>query len=64
MVSNLHMVDKRVPQGAILGLLLFSIYIGYIHYSTEHDIVNFYADDTILYAIGANHGLNQITVCI
>ena len=43
-------VQNCVPQGSILGPLLFTLDINYICASLEQCKVHFYADDTILYA--------------
>lgn len=50
--SSPQMVDKGVPQGAILGSLLFILYINIIEFILiQHWNIHFYADDTIFYAI-------------
>ena len=38
-----------VPQGLILGPLLFIIFINYLSHCIEHVSVIMYADDTVLY---------------
>src|SRR4029434_7795204 len=43
-------INYGVPQGSILGPVLFSLYINNICDHLEHCKVHFYADDTILYA--------------
>lgn len=40
---------KGVPQGSVLGALLFTIFINSIDYDTQDVNIHFYADDTIVY---------------
>lgn len=42
-------IDRGVPQGSILGPLLFSIYTCELHKYVNHSSVSMYADDTQLY---------------
>ena len=43
-----------VPQGSILGLLLFIIFINHIFYFEGKSYLSNYADDNVLYAFGSN----------
>lgn len=47
--SEFPKVAKGVPQGSILGPLLFFVYIDDIVSSVSQCEVNLYADDTMLY---------------
>ena len=41
-----------VPQGSILGLTLFSVYINDVALAAGDSLIHLYADDTILYTSG------------
>ena len=49
--SQLLNVSSGVPQGSILGPLLYNIYLNDIFLSTTRTFLNNYADDNTLYAI-------------
>ena len=46
--------NSRSPQGSILGLLLFNIFINHIFYFEGKSYLSNYADDNVLYAFGSN----------
>ena len=45
-------VSMGVPQGSILGLTLFSVYINDVALAAGDSLIHLYADDTILYTSG------------
>ena len=47
-------VCSGVPQGSILGLLLFILYINNIGDLIETADVHFYGDETVLYSSGSS----------
>ena len=66
--SNYSTVESGVPQGSVLGTLLFLIYINDLERNTKSNI-KFFADDTMLFSIvkdpvisadNLNHDLNII----
>lgn len=52
LLSSPLAVSMGVPQGSILGLTLFSVYINDIALSAGDSLIHLYADDTILYTAG------------
>ena len=46
--SSLKTISHGVPQGSVLGQLLFIIFINDMHNSIEHSKMHHYADDTNL----------------
>ena len=53
-MSSIENVTCGVPQGSILGPLMFLIYVNDVERSCSHSRVRLYADDTVLYASGTN----------
>ena len=51
--STLHDVKDGVPQGSILGPLLFNIYTRDLFYVLDQNVLN-YADDTTPFAVGVS----------
>lgn len=53
-VSNLIEVELGVPQGSVLGVLLFLVYINDIGTVVKHCKISLFADDTLVYISGKN----------
>ena len=52
-------IFSGVPQGSILGQLLFNIYTNDIFFFVDEVFLSNYADDTALYSVKKNYILNQ-----
>ena len=61
-LSPLSEVEFGVPQGSILGPMLFLLFINDISESVKHCQLSLYADDTCLYF--SSHDPHHIEICI
>uniref|UniRef100_A0A3B3DM95 Reverse transcriptase domain-containing protein n=2 Tax=Oryzias melastigma TaxID=30732 RepID=A0A3B3DM95_ORYME len=52
--SDLVTTKKGVPQGSVLGPLLFILYINDVGQSVSEANLHFYADDTVIYCCGSS----------
>ena len=57
--SNFHKITRSVPQGSILGPLLFSLYVNDIPSRFSRCKSLLYADDLVLYATGSS--ISEVT---
>ena len=53
-LSTWEKIIAGVPQGSILGHLLFNIFLNDIFYFENRAFISNYADDNVLYAFGSN----------
>jgi hypothetical protein len=53
-MSAIKKVELGVPQGSVLGPLLFVLYINDIVLAVQHSTVNLFADDTLLSVVGGD----------
>ena len=56
--SDTSYINIGVPQGSVLGPLLFLLYINDLHYSIRHSKTRYFADDTCLLLV--NESLKKI----
>ena len=54
-VSENRVIYHGVPQGSVLGLILFPLYINHIHLCIKHSSTYHFADDTNLLNINSNY---------
>ena len=59
-VSQWNDVKRGVPQGSILGPLLFNVFVNDLPDIVEHSTINLYADDTTIYV--ADHDPNSVSL--
>ena len=54
MYSNWANVTSGVPQGSVLGPLLFLLYLNDLNTVIQHSTIKLFADDVLLYAPANN----------
>ena len=60
--SSWKTLSKGVPQGSVLGPLLFNVFINDFFYAIEHSQVCNFADDNTIFACGET--LDEVAICI
>ena len=53
-LTNIHTITKGVPQGSILGPLLFSLYVNDFPKCLNHSSAIIFADDTSVFISNSN----------
>jgi len=61
-ISMSHVISSGVPQGSILGPLLFLLFINDMPNDLKHSVVDMYADDTLIYV--CNKDVKTIEKCL
>ena len=53
-LSNCLTVECGVPQGSVLGLMFFILYVNDMQHAIRGSNIQLYADDTVIYSSGIN----------
>ena len=58
-LSDIKPISIRVPQGSVLGLILFLLYVNDLPQHIKNEQCDMFADDTIIYSSGQSISENQ-----